>query len=405
MGMVGLGSFGNAFVRLFTSHPLVDRIALCDREPERIKKFLDDPFFKGKLSPRDLYFSLEDICRADLDALVIITQPWLHAPQCIKAMEAGKHVYSAVPVISVPDGDEILDCCAKIIDCTRRTGRHYMLGETTIYRPQTMFCRRMAAAGKFGNFVYAEGEYCHDVDAHCNLRQVQANRTSSASGKEWLELRKKYMARNKKNGPMYYPTHSVAGPLSVMRARPLKVSAGGYRNKNNDPFFQEYDFSDISAFFHMDNGVTLRINEFREAAPVHGWDETFRIIGTSGSFSMNKWSENGRSTPDSAKLPEWKELQDADMRDPLPREVSEAFKYAQNPNATPGDDFTPQGHGGSHPYLVHEFCSAAAENRMPEINAWDAALYMSMGVAAHKSALLDGELVKVPDFGIAPESL
>ena len=37
LGLVGLGSFGSAFADLFMSHPLVDRIALCDREPERIK--------------------------------------------------------------------------------------------------------------------------------------------------------------------------------------------------------------------------------------------------------------------------------------------------------------------------------------------------------------------------------
>lgn len=403
LGMVGLGSFGNAFARLFKSHPLVDRFALCDREPERIRKFLDDPFFKDKLSPKDLYYSLEDACRSDLDALVVITQPWLHAPQCVKAMESGKHVYSAVPLISVPDGDEILDWCSKIIDCSRRTGMLYMLGETTIYRPQTMFCRRMAAAGRFGDFVYAEGEYCHDLDApSCSLRKVQELRTGSASGKEWLSLQKEYIGRGKKNGPMYYPTHSVSGPVSVMKARPRKVSANGYRNRNGDPFFKDSDFSDISALFHMDNGTTLRVNEFREASPAHGWDETFRIIGTSGSFSMDRWSENGRREPGSAKAPEWRELCDAEMRNPLPDEVAEAFKYAQDPNAKPGDDFTPQGHGGSHPYLVHEFCSAVSERRIPEISAWDAALYMAMGVSAHKSALLDGELVKVPDFGAAP---
>ena len=73
---------------------------------------------------------------------MIITQPWLHAPQAIQAMEAGKHVYGAVPVISVPDADEILDWCDRLVTTAERTGQHYMLGETTFYRPQAMFCRR-----------------------------------------------------------------------------------------------------------------------------------------------------------------------------------------------------------------------------------------------------------------------
>ncbi len=65
-------------------------------------------------------------------------------------------------------------------------------------------------------------------------------------------------------------------------------------------------------------------------------------------------------------------------------------------------DFTPNGHGGSHPYLVHEFVSAVAENRQPAIHVWEAVRYMAMGVAAHQSALKAGETVAVPDWGDGP---
>ena len=107
LGLVGLGQFGKAFADMFMNHPLVDRIALCDREPERMDVFADKPLWQKKFDRRDMYASLDEIVKSDLDALVIITQPWLHAPQCVQAMEAGKHVYSAVPIISIPDGDEI----------------------------------------------------------------------------------------------------------------------------------------------------------------------------------------------------------------------------------------------------------------------------------------------------------
>ena len=139
IGMVGLGAFGGAFAGLFKAHPLVDRIAFCDCEPERIRKFADDPFFADKFNPKDVYSSLDEICRSDLDAIVIITQPWLHAPQCIQVMESGKDVYSAVPLICLPDGEETLEWCDKIIRASLKTGKHYMLGETTCFRPQAMF--------------------------------------------------------------------------------------------------------------------------------------------------------------------------------------------------------------------------------------------------------------------------
>ncbi len=413
IGLVGLGQFGSAFAPLFKAHPLVDRIALCDREADRIRRFADDPFYADKLALKDIYLSLDDICRADLDALVIITQPWLHAPQCIQAMQAGKHVYSAVPISCVPDGDEILEWCEKIIETCTHTGQHYMLGETTYYRPEAQFCRRQAAAGKFGDFVYAEGEYLHDVDAGCNLRQVSYQRSLGQAGQEWRQTAaSKYRDQGILGGPMHYPTHSTSGPVCVMGAHAVEVTAYGWRNRTQDPHFAADAFSNEFAFFRMSNGATVRIAETREAAGILGGDsETFRIMGTLGTFSENRWFEARRPDLDHldyANLPKpsSRSVDRAEMFEPFPPEVTAAFKRAVYRDLSEEEfqtrDFTPGGHGGSHPYLVHEFCSAVAERRTPAINAWEAARYMVMGVMAHKSALRDGETLACPDWGDAP---
>lgn len=387
LGLVGLGAFGSAFADLFMSHPLVDRIALCDREPERVQRFAEKESWKRKFNPRDAYTSLDEICRSDLDALVIITQPWLHAPQCIQAMESGKHVYSAVPIIEIPDADEILEWCDKLVTTARRTGRHYMLGETTFYRPETMYCRRQARAGAFGDFVYAEGEYYHDVDnPHSNLRQVMQRRLASTAGQEWLAISAQYKARGVLSGPMHYPTHSTSGPISVMRAHAVKVCCWGYANRTNDPYYVEHGeaYSNETGFFQMSNGATMRICEHREIA-VPG-RETFRVYGTRGSFENDQWLTNAQATP----------LTVDEMRDPLPTEVLEAFREVKKTSDVYG------GHGGSHAYLAHEFVDAVAHGRTPAINAWEAARYMAAGAMAHKSALRQGELLAVPDWGDAP---
>ncbi len=407
IGLVGLGSFGSAFAALFKSHPLVSRIALCDREADRIAKFADDPFFKDKFNPRDAFDSLDAICRSDLDALVIITQPWLHAPQCLQAMESGKHVYSAVPIISIPDDNEILEWCDRLVATCRKTGLYYMLGETTYFRPQAMFCRRKAAEGAFGDFVYAEGEYFHDLDSACSLRKVEERRTSSKSGLEWLKLRAEYLQKGALTGPMHYPTHSTSGPVCVMKAHALKVTAYGYQNRNNDPFFKNYAFSNETALFRMSNKSTVRICEFREVAGSIAGEETFRVLGTRGSFTERGWMENQRSTPLNAKPLAVNQVADSDMRDKLPPEVISAFKRAMNQKLSDTDlqnlDFVPAGHGGSHPYLVHEFVDAVAHGRQPAINVWEAVRYMAMGVMAHKSALQNGKTLDVPDWGDAPQ--
>ena len=196
LGLVGLGMFGSQFAKLFKSHPLVDKIALCDCEAAKVKKFLEDPFMAPKVNARDCYETLDDLCKSDVDAVVVITQPWLHAPQCLQVLNSGKHVYSAVPLISLPDDAEVLDWGCRIAEAVKRSGRQYMLGETTVYRPQTMLCSRMATKGLFGEFVYAEGEYVHDVDnPGCNLRQVQTGRTTGKVGEQYEALMAPYRAR------------------------------------------------------------------------------------------------------------------------------------------------------------------------------------------------------------------
>ncbi len=412
IGLVGLGMFGSAFADMFISHPLVDRVALCDREPQRMDRFADSALWQetGKFARKDMYASLDDILESDLDALVIITQPWLHAHQCVRAMESGKHVYSAVPIITIPDGNEILDWCDKIVDTCRKTGMRYMLGETTYYHPQAMFCRRKAEEGMFGDFVYSEGEYCHDVDAPgCNLRHVKEARLASAAGQEWIELKKSYDARGIKGAPMHYPSHSVSGPMSVMKAHARRVTAYGYKNRNGDPF-QDDAFSNEVALFEMSNGTSMRICEMRELAGCLGKDpETFRIVGTKGTFSEDRWICNHRDVPPAddeveALMAKYEHvaLTHEEMRDSLPGEVTDAFAAACAHMRNAEGDFTPTGHLGSHPYLVHEFVDAVVHDRQAAINAWEAVRYMAAGVMAHQSAMKDGERLEVPDWGDAP---
>ncbi len=391
IGLVGLGAFGGAFVHLFTAHPQVGRVALCDREPDRIARYAKDPVVVPKFNEQDAYTSLEELLASDVDAVVIITQPWLHAPQAIQAMEAGKHVYSAVPIIAIPDADEILDWCDKLVQTCTRTGQRYMLGETTIYRPQTMYCRRRAAEGAFGTFRYSEGEYMHPYDLHTSdLRQVARRRHASASGREWLLKRQQYVERGVRDTPMTYPTHSVSGPMSVMRAHAVKVCAMGTPPASNDTYFENTALSNVTALFSMSNGTSMRICEHREVAYPPGAEfehEIFRVFGTHGSFRENRWGDKE----------EWHQLTVEEMRDPLPPEVADAYRDKNTDSVAYG------GHGGSHAYLAHEFVDAVANDRMPEINVWEAARYMAAGATAHKSALRDGELLEVPDWGDAPE--
>ena len=57
-----------------------------------------------------------------------------------------------------------------------------------------------------------------------------------------------------------------------------------------------------------------------------------------------------------------------------------------------------EGHGGSHPHLVHEFISALLEDRDPFPNAVQSANITCAGILAHESALQGGKILHLPEF-------
>ncbi len=370
IGMVGLGDFGGEFIKLFKEHPSVDRIALCDLNTHLLK------YYSRKFEISETYHSLREILKTDIEALVIITQPEFHASQAIKTLKAGKHVYSAVPVASS------LEECDELVRTVERTGLIYMMGETSYFRSETVFCRKRAKEGSFGEFVYCEGEYMHDLIFRMWGQRINQYRY----GIEWEK-------HTHLSIPFMYPTHSIAFPVSITGAHMIEVSAMGYTYPNED-WLQRYlypnknqlskkdkesEFCNEVALFRMSNGAIARICEFRKIG--HQTAERFRIFGTKGSF---EWDVSGSRW---CHIDNWEPVNVENYRDPLPKPLASDLG----------------GHGGSHAYLAHEFVDSLVHNRQPGINVWEAARYFAPGVVAHQSSLKDGEPLKVPDWGDAPE--
>ncbi|MGY2745012.1 hypothetical protein ACVWZ8_002129 [Arthrobacter sp. UYCu723] len=65
----------------------------------------------------------------------------------------------------------------------------------------------------------------------------------------------------------------------------------------------------------------------------------------------------------------------------------------------------PNGHEGSHQFLVDDFVTAVNTGTLPPVNAWVAARFTLPGVVAHASALRNGERLPIRDFGDAPSAL
>ena len=122
VGVVGLGSFGNDFMALFVGHPDIGEVVLCDRIEDRIAATKAAHGLTRSYTDYD-----EMLKQKDIDCVAIFTQRHLHAPMVLKALEAGKHVYSAVPIACS------IEEIRQIIEKVKETRLVYMMGETCYY--------------------------------------------------------------------------------------------------------------------------------------------------------------------------------------------------------------------------------------------------------------------------------
>ena len=390
IGVCGAGQFGQRFVPLFQAHPLVDEVVVADGFAER-REAMQTQFGIQRTVP-----DLDALCASDVDAVAILTQRWMHGPQALQALRAGKHVYSAVPAaITIEELDAL-------IDEVKRRGLTYMLGETSYYYPTAVYCRRHFRDGGFGRFVYGEGEYLHDM-SHGFYRAYQ-----HSGGVEWK--------RTAGFPPMLYPTHSVSMIVSITGARLTQVSCLGFREQHEDGIFCEKGnnwrnpFANESALFRTSDGGMCRINEFRRVGDSGHSSVRMSIYGTESSFEeggdgailttrdhrMIDLREQLRCTPGapvdvSDLAPDLRADFHSGLAPVHPRDrLPESFRFQGN------------GHLGSHQYLVDDFCRAVTSGKLPPNHIWAAARYNAPGIIAHQSALQEGALLAIPDWGEAP---
>ena len=390
VGICGTGAFADNFIPLFKAHPLVGGVVLCDLDAAKLAAKAE------RFGVRDTLRSLDELCRSDVDAVAIITQHHLHGPQAVQALRAGKHVYSAVP--SAITVEEI----RALVRAVEETRRIYMIGETSYYYPCTIYCRDRFGRGDFGHVVYAEAEYYHDF-SH-GLYDVMKWR----HGAEW----ERYAGAP----PMFYPTHSVSMVVSVTGAHATHVSGMGFVDRHPDGLFRQEAnvwrnaFSDQSALCRMSDGSIARFNEFRRVG--HPGTVGMSMYGTEGSYEeqvgSQMWVTKDRSSSVSLNdllhcggVPVSRDdaMAAVTSADGTHRGASRVHDVSRLPREFAG---LPNGHNGSHQFLVHDFITSCASGRLPPNNAWQAARYLLPGLTAHESAVRGGELMEVPDLGDAP---
>ncbi|MFF5438300.1 Gfo/Idh/MocA family protein [Streptomyces achromogenes] len=394
LGIVGAGQFSGRFAALFHAHPGVGDVHVTDVLPERAERLVAAHGLAGTFP------SYAAMLRSPaVDAVAVFTQRWTHGPLVMQGLNAGKHVFSAVPMAVT--AEEV----AAIVATVRATGLTYMMGETSHYHPATVLARARIAEGAFGRVFYAEGDYVHDMD----LGFYDAYRYSG--GENWRATAS--------YPPLLYPTHSVGGVLGAWRTHAVSVSAIGVRDEGGDGVFDrsvsmfDNDVSNATALFEVAGGGSFRTNEFRRVGyPAYLRESRFRFFGTEASMeqlaTVALWQDRG-GVEDITELLEPKRAVAPD--DPslasLAPELRAAFTSGSAPvhdrSRLPREfDHLPNGHEGSHHFLVDDFVTAVTGRTLPPVNAWVAARYTLPGIVAHESARQGGVRLEIPDFGDAP---
>ena len=172
-------------------------VAICDNNEDVLAEQ------KKRCADFDITFynDFEDFIKHDMDAVVLANYANEHAPFAIKAMHAGKHVFSEVlPVQTMKEAVEL-------IEAVEETGMIYAYGENYCYMPAPYEMRRLYQANKIGEFEYGECEYLHNCDPI------------------WADIT--YGDKNHWRNNMYstfYCTHSLGPIIHATSLRPVKVT-------------------------------------------------------------------------------------------------------------------------------------------------------------------------------------
>ena len=194
IGVVGLGGRGLGILKdIMLPMEDVDVLGVCDLYEDRTKYGVDAVEKARGVRPIGTQ-NYKDILNLDIDAVLILCAWEPHIEIAVAAMKKGISVGMEV------GGAYSIDDCWKLVNTYEETGTPCMLLENCCYGKREMMALKMAKDGFFGDIVYCEGGYQHDL------------RGEIAYGEENRHYRlRNYINRNCEN----YPTHEL-GPIAKL---------------------------------------------------------------------------------------------------------------------------------------------------------------------------------------------
>ena len=363
-----LGAYrGTSMINYSAAANNAEIVAICDKSNKALE------IQKKAFPDKDItyYKDFDEFIKHDMDAVVLANYATEHAPFAIKAMKAGKHVFSEVlPVQTLKEAVEL-------IECVEETGMSYVYGENYCYFPGTREMKKLYKEDKIGEFEYGECEYVHNCEPI------------------WPDIT--YGEEDHWRNRMYanfYCTHSIGPIIHITGLRP--VSVVGFESTMNERGLRSGRKGALVGMeiITLENGGIIKSlhgdlyngNVWYFVSGAKGRMETSREIAVDGGIATihvvsDKYSGE---YPDNNIAEGQKRIEKYE-----PEILNKARSF---------------GHGGSDYYTMYNFCEKLLGNKEADcIDVYEAVNMFLPGMLGYRSVLKGNVPVEIPDLRIKEE--
>lgn len=399
VGFVGLGMRGPDAVRRWTYIRGTEVVALCDHERERAEAC--NKILKEASMPAAAVYAGEEgykeLCeRKDIDVVYIATD-WLHHFIVAKyALEHGKHV--AIEVPSAMNMREFWE----LINLSEKKQLHCMMLENCCYDFFELNSLNMAQHGVFGEVLYVQGAYRHDLSPFWDA--YWKNGKDDKLG--WrLDYNQKYRGD-------VYATHGlgpVAQVLDIHRGDRMKtLIAMDTKSVNGKYWVEKMSGKKCDNFANGDHTTTLISTENGKVIEIHHntmtpqpYNRMYQLTGTHGfanKYPIEGYALSGSEMKKSGVTPSADDLSGHSYLPAADRKALE--KKYESPIISRYEKLAKEvgGHGGMD-FIMDSRLVYCLQHGLPmDMDVYDLAEWCCLAELGAISMDNGNKPVEVPDF-------
>lgn len=150
IGFTGTGYISKIHAQAALTQPAVELVAVVNHRPESMAAFAAEYGIARQ------YGTVADLLRdGEVDALVVSTPNYLHAPETIAALQAGVHVMVEKPMAMNATEAEAM------VAASQTSGALLMVAHCWRFDPEVQWLREQVKAGRLGRIIRTKGYGVH----------------------------------------------------------------------------------------------------------------------------------------------------------------------------------------------------------------------------------------------------